>query len=80
MQLNVFNRSLVTSADTTRYWWAFVLAGPILVGTVIVAAGLGVNAWLLGMLCVFTGLALTAVGFGLGVVRLLTRPVPGTQT
>lgn len=63
--------------DATRHWWAFVLAGPILVGTVIVGSGLGVNAWYLGILCVFTGLALTAVGFGLGVVRLLTRPAPG---
>jgi hypothetical protein len=60
--------------DATRHWWAFVLSGPILVGTVIVAAGFGVNAWFLGLLCVFTGFGLTAVGFGLGLVRLLTRP------
>lgn len=32
---------------------------------------------ILGLLCVFTGLALTPVGLGLGVVRLLTRPAPG---
>ena len=38
--------------DATRHWWAFVLAGPILVGTVIASAGAGgtasssTNAWL----------------------------------
>jgi len=79
MPLNVFNRSLVTSAETTRHWWAFVLAGPLIVGTVVVAARLGVNAWSLGMFFVFTGFALTAVGLALGVIRLLSRPGPGAQ-
>ena len=33
-----------------RYdWWKFVLAGPCLVGLVIIAAGLGVEAWSLGI-------------------------------
>jgi hypothetical protein len=76
MRLNMFSRSLATATGATRHWWAFALAAPILVGTVIVAAGLGVNAWFIGILCVFTGSALTAIGFGLGVVRLLPRPCP----
>lgn len=64
--------------ETTRHWWALALAGPVLVGAVIAGAGLGVNAWFLGMLCVFCGLGFTVVGLGLGVVRLVTRPAPST--
>lgn len=64
------------SHDATRRWWAFVVAGPVLVAGVVIGAGIGVDAWFLGMFCVFTGLALTAIGLSLGVARLLHHPAP----
>jgi hypothetical protein len=53
----------------TASWWKFLLAGPCLVALVIVAAGVGVNAWYLGMVIVIAAFVSTAVG----VVLLLTR-------
>lgn len=43
-----------------------------------VVGGTSAASLIVGLRCVFTGLALTAAGLGLGVVRLLTRPAPGT--
>ena len=35
-------------------WWKLVIAGPCIVAAVIVAAGLGVEAWFLGVVAVFS--------------------------
>jgi hypothetical protein len=57
-------------------WWKFLIAGPALVGAVIVAAGLGVEAWFLGLAIVCIAIALVAVGLVLGLARLVTRRPP----
>ncbi len=60
----------------TEHWWKLVLAGPVLLGGVIVAAEAGVEAWFAGLLIVFLGLILTGVGLLLGLMRLTTRRPP----
>jgi hypothetical protein len=55
----------------TAHWWKLVLAGPVLIGGVIVASGLGVEAWSLGLAVVFVAFALIATGAVLGLVRLV---------
>ena len=64
----------------TQHWWKLVLAGPVLVGGVIVAAQAGVEAWFAGLLTVFLGLILTGVGLLLGLMRLTTRRPPVIPT
>ena len=64
----------------TQHWWKLVLAGPVLVGVVIVAAQAGVEAWFAGLLTVFLGLILTGVGLLLGLMRLTTRRPPAIPT
>ena len=61
-------------------WWKFVLAGPYIVGAVILAAGLGVEAWLLGVASVFVAFVLTGIGLALGLARLVTRRSPTVPT
>ncbi|MFN0092125.1 MAG: hypothetical protein ACKVWR_17940 [Acidimicrobiales bacterium] len=51
----------------TVHWWKLVAAGPVIIGGVIVAAGLGVEAWFVGMFFVFLALILTGVGLLLGL-------------
>lgn len=58
----------------TRLWWKFLVAGPLLIGAVIVGAALGIEAWEVGMIAVFLGIILTGTGLLLGLVRLTTRP------
>ena len=58
---------------STRGWWKLVVAGPALIGAVIVAAGLGVDAWIVGMLAVLVAFVVTGLGLLLGIVRLLGR-------
>ena len=48
-------------------------AGPVIIATVIVAAGLGVDAWIVGMLAVLVAFVVTGLGLLLGLVRLLGR-------
>lgn len=64
----------------TTHWWKFVAAGPVIIGGVIVAAGLGVEAWFVGMFFVFLALILTGVGLLLGLARLATRRPPALPT
>jgi hypothetical protein len=54
-------------------WWKFLIAGPLLVGAVIVGAEAGIDAWYLGMVTVLAAVASTAAGLILGAVRLLHR-------
>ncbi len=64
----------------TTHWWKFVVAGPVIVGGVIVAAELGVDAWFVGMFFVFVALILTGVGLLLGLARLTARRPPALPT
>ncbi|MGB5759359.1 MAG: hypothetical protein WBM50_20765 [Acidimicrobiales bacterium] len=64
----------------TQHWWKLVLAGPVLIGGVIVAAEAGVEAWFAGLLTVFLGLILTGVGLLLGLLRLTARRPPMIPT
>jgi len=57
----------------TGGWWKFLVAGPCIVVSVIVAAGLGVDAWFVGIACVFAAFVLTGIGLVLGLVRLTHR-------
>lgn len=69
----------VRETTLTGHWWKFVVAGPCLIAIVIVAAGLGVEAWSLGVVTVLSGFVLTAIGLVLGVSHLLnhrTRRIP----
>jgi hypothetical protein len=58
-------------------WWKFVVAGPCLIAVVIIAAGMGVQAWFLGVACVFTAFVLIAIGLVLGLSHLLNRRIRG---
>lgn len=60
----------------SHQWWKFVLAGPALIGCVIVAAGLGVEAWFLGLAVIFAAFGLFALGLVLAVVHLAGRRNP----
>lgn len=57
-------------------WWKFLLAGPVLIGSVIVAAGLGVQAWSLGIAVILAAIGLVTIGLVLAVVRLASRRHP----
>jgi hypothetical protein len=50
-----------------------VAAGPCLIALVIIAAGVGVEAWFLGIAIVLAAFLLTAVGLVLGGVHLMQR-------
>lgn len=60
----------------TAHWWKFVVAGPVIIGAVMVAAGFGVEAWFVGTFFVFLAFVLTGVGLLLGLARLATRRPP----
>jgi hypothetical protein len=64
----------------TATWWKFLLAGPLLAAIVIVAAGVGVEAWYLGMVVVLAAFISTAAGFVLGLVHLFSRRVRENAT
>ena len=64
----------------TAHWWKLLLAGPLVIGSVVAAASFGVEAWFVGMIAVFLGLILTGTGLLLGLVRVATRRPPVTVT
>jgi hypothetical protein len=57
----------VRETTLTANWWKFLTAGPCLIATVIVAAGLGVEAWYLGLATVLIAFVSIAIGLVLGV-------------
>ncbi len=63
----------VRGTPVTGHWWKFVVAGPCLIVTVIILAGMGVEAWELGILTVFAALVSIAIGIMLGVSHLLNH-------
>jgi hypothetical protein len=66
--------------STNSGWWKFVIAGPCIVAVVIIAAGLGVDAWFVGVVAVFFAFVLTGVGLLLGIARLASRRSPTLPT
>jgi len=60
-------------ADVTSSWWKFLVAGPVLVALVIAGAGLGIEAWFVGVLMVFAAAVFTALGLTLGIAHLATH-------
>lgn len=66
-------RSAWTTPIDASGWWKLVVAGPVIVVAVILAAGFGVEAWFVGVAAiVFAGL-LFSLGLVLGIVQLVTR-------
>ena len=63
---------------STGGWWKLLIAGPYIIIAVIVAAGIGVDAWFVGMFAVFLAFVLSGAGLLLGLVRFtrytLKRP------
>ena len=63
---------------STASWWKLLAAGPCIIVAVIVAAGIGVDAWFVGMFAVFLAFVLSGAGLLLGLVRFtrytLKRP------
>jgi hypothetical protein len=68
------------STDRSGAWWKLMIAGPCIIATVIVAAGLGVEAWYLGLVSVFIAFILTGLGLLLGLIRLVSRRTPTLPT
>jgi hypothetical protein len=66
----------VRDAGLSHDWWKFLLAGPALIGCVIIAAGFGVEAWFLGIAVIVTALGLFALGLVLAAVHLAGRHHP----
>lgn len=64
------------TSTLTSHWWKFVVAGLVLIGAVIVASGLGVNAWFLGLAVVFIAIGSVVVGVALAVANLVARHRP----
>ncbi len=60
----------VRESTLTSQWWKFVVAGPLLIGAVIVASGLGVEAWYLGLVVVFAAISSVLVGLALAVANV----------
>jgi hypothetical protein len=63
-------------SNLTAQWWKFVIAGPVLVAAVIVAAGLGVEAWYVGLVVVLTAVGSVVVGLALAVANVVARHAP----
>ena len=57
----------------TNGWWKFIVAGAGIVASVIIAAGLRVEAWFVGVLAVFVAFTLAVIGVVLGLVHLFSR-------
>jgi hypothetical protein len=74
------SRPVGNARTVTATWWKFLLAGPFLVAVVIIAAGVGVDAWYLGMVVVLAAFVSTATGLLLGVAHLFTHHLRGTTT
>ena len=65
---------------STAGWWKLLTAGPCIVVAVIIAAGIGVDAWFVGMFAIFLAFVLTGTGVLLGLLRLTNRYTPKRLT
>jgi Na+(H+)/acetate symporter ActP len=74
------SRSVAKKAGVTATWWKFLVVGPCLAALVILASGVGVEAWYLGMVVVLAAFVSTATGLALGVAHLFTHRVRGNPT
>jgi len=66
----------VRESTLTGQWWRFVIAGPALVGVVIVAADLGVEAWFLGLAVVLIAISCMVIGLVLALANLNGHHTP----
>ena len=64
-----------TATSLTSEWWKLLLTGPILIAGVILAAGVGIEAWFLGIAAVLTALGCIALGAALGIAHLIKTHV-----
>lgn len=58
---------------STAGWWKLVLTGPCIVVSVIIAAGLGVEACEVGVFAVLVAFVITGTGVLLGIAHLAKR-------
>jgi hypothetical protein len=68
------------AAPVTASWWKFLIAGPCLFAVVIVASGVGVNAWFLGIAIVLAGVISIAMGVVFALAHLFGHLVRGNTT
>jgi hypothetical protein len=64
------SRPVGTPRAVIATWWKFLVAGPCLAALVIIASGVGVEAWYLGMVVVLAAFVSTATGLVLGLAHL----------
>ncbi len=67
----------VGASTATEGWWKLLLVGPILIAGVILAAGVGVEAWFLGIVTIFTAMICVVLGMVLGVAHLVKTHARG---
>jgi hypothetical protein len=65
----------VRETTVTGHWWKFLVAGPCLIALVIIAAGIGAEAWYLGIVSVLTGFTLIVIGLVLGASHLVNHRI-----
>lgn len=65
---------------STRGWWKLVVAGPCIIAGVVAAAGIGIDAWMVGMFAVLVAFVVTGLGVILGIVRLVQQRSPVIRT
>lgn len=70
----------IAGSIETNGWWKFIAAGFVIVGSVIVAAGLGVEEWFVGVLAVLIAFVLTLTGVVLGLVHFFGRKARTAST
>jgi hypothetical protein len=61
-------------------WWKYLSVGPSLIALVIIAAGIGVEAWFLGIAFVVAAFVFSAIGLVLGLTHLFNRRTRGLPT
>lgn len=67
------NTSVWSAPIDVAGWWKLVIAGPVIIFAVVIAAGFGVEAWFVGVVAVIFGAMLFALGSVLGFVYLVAR-------
>ena len=71
------SRPVGNTQAVTATWWKFLVAGPCLAALVIIASGVGVEAWYLGMVVVLAAFVSTATGLVLGLAHLFAHHLRG---
>ena len=74
------SRPVGNTRAVTATWWKFLVTGPCLAAFVIIASGVGVEAWYLGMVVVLAAFVSTATGLVLGLAHLFAHHLRGNPT